>query len=76
MSSFISIHSFKIHNMSNDMMLQAVQLVNGKAIIEASGGITLERLTTISRLGVNVISTGVLTHSYQSLDISLNITMN
>lgn len=64
-----------LDNMSNEMMKEAVDLVKGKAILEASGGITLSRLSSIAHLGVDVISTGVLTHSYQSLDISLNITM-
>ena len=48
-------------------------MVKGKALIEASGGITLEEVREIAQTGVDLISVGTLTHSVQSLDISMEI---
>lgn len=64
-----------LDNMSNAMMAAAVEIADGKAIIEASGGVTFERLVEIAETGVDIISVGALTHSYKSLDISMNIIM-
>ncbi len=67
-----------LDNMSNEMMKEAVSLINDfnatsnkKIMSEASGGITLETVREISKTGVDSISVGALTHSYQSLDMSL-----
>ena len=60
-----------LDNMTPETMLRAVQLINGKAKTEASGGITESTIVEISRTGVNYISIGALTHSVKSLDISL-----
>lgn len=62
-----------LDNMDTAVMSQAVQIVNGRALLEASGGITAERLVEIARTGVNFISVGALTHSITSLDISFDI---
>ena len=62
-----------LDNMTTEMMREAVELVGGRAITEASGGITRERLMEIARAGVNVISVGALTHSVSALDISLDL---
>lgn len=62
-----------LDNMSLDDMQQAAQIVNGKAILEVSGNVTLERLGELAKLPVDVISTGALTHSYSALDISLKV---
>ncbi len=62
-----------LDNMSNYQMSEAVALIGTKAIIEASGNMSLERITEVSKLGVNRISVGNLTHSYTSLDISLKM---
>ncbi|GIO03280.1 nicotinate-nucleotide diphosphorylase (carboxylating) [Brevibacillus halotolerans] len=62
-----------LDNMSCDMMREAVQIISGKAIIEASGGVTLETLRAIAETGVDVISVGGLTHSVAALDISLDL---
>ncbi len=60
-----------LDNMSVSMMREAVSLINGRALSEASGGITLEALVDIAETGVDYISVGALTHSSAALDISL-----
>ena len=62
-----------LDNMDNKLMKEAVYLINGKAITEASGSITIERLKNIGQIGVDYISSGALTHSVTALDISANI---
>ncbi|ATO49504.1 carboxylating nicotinate-nucleotide diphosphorylase [Brevibacillus laterosporus] len=62
-----------LDNMPCDMMREAVQIIQGKAIIEASGGVTLETVRAIAETGVDVISVGGLTHSVTALDISLDL---
>ncbi|MGE5701913.1 MAG: carboxylating nicotinate-nucleotide diphosphorylase [Clostridia bacterium] len=62
-----------LDNMSLDQMREAVALINGQAIIEASGGVTLETIRGIAETGVDIISVGALTHSVRSLDISLDL---
>lgn len=51
----------------------AVEKAKGKALIEVSGGITLERITELANAGVDVISSGALTHSAPSADIALDL---
>lgn len=60
-----------LDNMSNTMMAEAVRRIDGKAKVEASGGVTLTRLRSIAKTGVDFISVGALTHSVKALDISL-----
>ncbi|MDR3288246.1 MAG: carboxylating nicotinate-nucleotide diphosphorylase [Peptococcaceae bacterium] len=62
-----------LDNMGLEEMAQAVEFIGGRALTEASGGITLDRLPGIAATGVNFISLGWLTHSAKALDISLNI---
>lgn len=62
-----------LDNMSVYEMNEAVNLVNKRAILEASGNMTLERIEEVAKTGVDIISVGELTHSVKSLDISLNI---
>jgi nicotinate-nucleotide pyrophosphorylase (carboxylating) len=62
-----------LDNMSDELMAQAVKINNHRAKIEASGGITKERLRSIAETGVDFISIGALTHSVKSADISLDI---
>jgi len=62
-----------LDNMDLDTMEEAVKMVEGKALIEASGGITLEKVRKIAQTGVDLISIGALTHSVKSLDISMEI---
>ena len=54
-------------------MKQAVEITNGRALLEASGGITDETLREIAETGVDIISMGPLTHSVKAFDISLKI---
>ena len=61
-------------NMSDEEMVQGVRLVAGRALTEASGGITLERLPGLARLGLDFISVGALTHSASAVDIGLDLT--
>ena len=62
-----------LDNMDDQTMLEAVKIVAGRAKLEASGGITLERLGRIGKTGVDYVSSGALTHSVKSADISLDI---
>ena len=62
-----------LDNMTDEMMAQAVKLVNGRSRLEASGGITLARIPSAARTGVDFISAGALTHSVKSCDISMDI---
>jgi nicotinate-nucleotide pyrophosphorylase (carboxylating) len=62
-----------LDNMSPGEMQSTVRLVKGRALIEASGGITLENVRSIAETGVDFISVGALTHSAKALDINLTI---
>ena len=62
-----------LDNMSPDEMRHIAGLVLGQVKIEASGGITLDKVRAVARTGVNVISIGALTHSAKALDISLEL---
>jgi nicotinate-nucleotide pyrophosphorylase (carboxylating) len=53
-------------------MAECVRLVNGRAILEASGGVTLGTVRGIAETGVDWISVGALTHSAPSLDLALD----
>jgi len=62
-----------LDNMTNEQMAKAVAMSNGASKLEASGGITIERIPSISKIGVDFISVGALTHSVISSDISMEI---
>ena len=62
-----------LDNMDCPAMAEAVKLVGGKALLEASGGITDETLRAVAETGVDIISIGALTHSVKALDISMKI---
>ncbi|MBO8129299.1 MAG: carboxylating nicotinate-nucleotide diphosphorylase [Peptococcaceae bacterium] len=62
-----------LDNMSPETMRQAVQIVGGRCLLEASGGITTETVIEVARTGVDFISVGALTHSVRALDISMDI---
>ncbi|MEN6462190.1 MAG: carboxylating nicotinate-nucleotide diphosphorylase [Syntrophomonas sp.] len=62
-----------LDNMDVETMKKAVAMVNGQALLEASGGINEATLVEVARTGVDFISIGALTHSVTSLDISFNI---
>jgi nicotinate-nucleotide pyrophosphorylase (carboxylating) len=61
-----------LDNMSLDDMTAAVKMVDGRALVEASGGVTLERIPKIAATGVDMISTGALTHSAPNFDVGLD----
>ena len=62
-----------LDNMPIDMIRKSVKLIDGRAKVEISGCVTLERLDEISRTGADFVSVGALTHSAPSVDISMNI---
>lgn len=62
-----------LDNMGTTAMREAVALVNGRALVEASGGITLDNVRQIAETGVDIISVGALTHSAPACDISMEI---
>ena len=61
-----------LDNMSPEMMTRAVKMINGRALIEASGGVNLHSVESIARSGVDIISIGALTHSAPSCDIGMD----
>ncbi|HEY6828138.1 MAG TPA: carboxylating nicotinate-nucleotide diphosphorylase [Gemmatimonadaceae bacterium] len=61
-----------LDNMTPDLMHECVRLVNGRAILEASGGVTLSSVRRIAESGVDWISVGALTHSAPSMDLALD----
>jgi nicotinate-nucleotide pyrophosphorylase (carboxylating) len=62
-----------LDNMDDATLSQAVALVKGRAVLEVSGGVTLERLPVLARIGVDYVSLGALTHSARAVDLSLKI---
>lgn len=62
-----------LDNMRVDTMREAVGMVNGQALVEASGNVTLEAVRGIAETGVDLISSGSLTHSAPAADISMKI---
>lgn len=64
-----------LDNMDIPTMKKAVKLVKGKAVIEASGGVSLKNVREIAQTGVNLISIGRLTHSAPACDISMHLSL-
>lgn len=62
-----------LDNMNLEDMRKAVKSIHGRALVEASGGITLDNVRTVAETGVDFISIGALTHSARALDISLEL---
>ena len=61
-----------LDNFSLDDTRRGVELIDGKAIVEASGNMSLERVPAVAATGVDVISVGALTHSVRSIDLGLD----
>jgi len=61
-----------LDNMDIETMRQAVEITAGRAVLEASGGVTEQTIADIAATGVDLISVGALTHSVKSLDIGLD----
>jgi nicotinate-nucleotide pyrophosphorylase (carboxylating) len=66
-------HIIMLDNMPVEIMRQAVELIGRRAVVEASGGITMETVRAVAETGVDLISIGGLTHSAKALDISLDL---
>jgi nicotinate-nucleotide pyrophosphorylase (carboxylating) len=62
-----------LDNMDLVTMTAAVTLVDGRAVVEASGGITLDTIVGVAGTGVDVISVGAITHSAPALDVALEL---
>ena len=62
-----------LDNMAPELMAKAVELIDHKAVVEASGGINETTLAAAAKSGVDVISVGALTHSVKALDISMDV---
>ena len=62
-----------LDNFSVEDLVEGVRRIGGRAIVEASGGITLDTIGAIARTGVDVISVGALTHSVRALDLGLDV---
>lgn len=60
-----------LDNMTNEQMTEAVALISGRAETEASGNMTIERLSTLTGIGLDFVSFGELTHSVRVFDFSL-----
>jgi nicotinate-nucleotide pyrophosphorylase (carboxylating) len=64
-----------LDNMPLEMLRTAVEIIAGRAVTEASGGVNLQTVRGIAETGVDIISVGALTHSAPALDISLDFTL-
>jgi nicotinate-nucleotide pyrophosphorylase (carboxylating) len=64
--------SIMFDNFSTEDMAAGVRRVDGRAIVEASGNITLARIPEVAKTGVDIISVGALTHSVNSIDLALD----
>ena len=60
-----------LDNMPTERIAEAVRVINGQALVEVSGKVTYEQIETLAGLGVDIISSGALTHSVKAVDISL-----
>ncbi|MEH3089794.1 MAG: carboxylating nicotinate-nucleotide diphosphorylase [Microbacterium arborescens] len=67
------IDTIMLDNFSLDELRRGVRLVAGRAVVEASGGVSLETVRAIAETGVDVISVGALTHSAPALDLGLDL---
>ena len=65
-----------LDNMDVKAMKKAVEIINKKALIEASGNVTLDNILEVASSGVDYISVGALTHSYKVLDLSMKNLVN
>lgn len=65
-----------LDNFSLEDLRKGVELIAGKCVVEASGGVNLETVGEIAKTGVDVISVGALTHSARALDLGLDVKIN
>ena len=74
-TEFLSLENVDVimlDNMSIKQISEAVQLSNGNALLEASGGINLETVAGIAETGIDRISVGALTHSAKAIDLAMD----
>ncbi|MGO0605044.1 carboxylating nicotinate-nucleotide diphosphorylase [Brevibacterium linens] len=64
-----------LDNFTSAQLREGVELVGGRAVVEASGNVTLEAIPEIAATGVDVISSGALTHSVRAVDLGLDLTL-
>jgi nicotinate-nucleotide pyrophosphorylase (carboxylating) len=62
-----------LDNMDAAAIRQATQFIAGRALVEVSGGVTAANLQTLAAAGVDLISSGALTHSARAVDLSMKI---
>ncbi|TFC90562.1 MULTISPECIES: carboxylating nicotinate-nucleotide diphosphorylase [Cryobacterium] len=67
------VDTIMLDNFSLDDLREGVRLTNGRALVEASGGVSLTTVRGIAATGVDVISVGAITHSVRSLDLGLDV---
>ncbi len=67
------VHTIMLDNFSLDDLRRGVELIAGRAIVEASGGVSLGTVRAIAETGVDLISVGALTHSAPALDLGLDV---
>lgn len=65
-----------LDNFSIEQLREGVALIDGRAIVEASGGVNLDTVAAIAATGVDVISVGALTHSARALDLGLDVELH
>lgn len=68
-----NVESLLLDNFNLDMLKEAVRLVDGRATLEASGGVTLQSVKMIAETGVNFISVGSLTKDVKAIDLSMRM---
>jgi nicotinate-nucleotide pyrophosphorylase (carboxylating) len=68
----LGVPTILLDNMPPDTLKRAVEMTRGRAVLEASGGVTVERVRAIAESGVDYISSGAITHSAGSLDVGLD----
>ena len=66
------VDTIMLDNMDLETMREAVAMIDGRALVEASGGVNLDTVRTIAQTGVNIISVGALTHSAPACDIGMD----
>ncbi len=67
------VDTIMLDNFTPDQLRRGVALVGGRALVEASGGVTLDTVAAIAQTGVDLISVGALTHSARALDLGLDV---
>ena len=69
----LGVDAFLLDNMDLGTLRRAVETVKGRAVLEASGGITLATVASVAATGVDLVSVGALTHSAPALDVALDL---